>query len=185
MYVKTKEARAHYNVSNDTLRRWCKAGKIRTIRTKGNHRRYFIPDENDNKRNIIYARVSSTKQKSDLENQIRYLQRLYPSHELITDIGSGINFKRKGLQTILDELFKRNINEVVVASKDRLTRFGFEMFENIFNQFGSKIKNINSCKIKYEEQELANDLLSIVTVFTAKYHGRRSYNYKKNKNLSK
>lgn len=184
MYVSTKKAKEYYSVSIDTLRRWAEHGKIKTTRTKGNHRRYFIPKEYTRKRNIIYARVSSSKQKVNLENQIRYLQKKYPSYELITDIGSGINFKRKGLQTILDELFKGNIKNVVVTSKDRFTRFGFELFEYIFSKFGYKIKNLNSNKIKSEE-ELANDLLSIITVFTARHNGRRSYGNKKNKNISK
>lgn len=188
MYVDTITAKKFYGVSKDTLRRWAKKGKINVIRTKGNHRRYFMPDKQEpNSQKIIYARVSSSKQKEHLENQVKILQEKFPEHTVIKDIGSGINYDRKGFKTILEQVFDKNVEEVVVASKDRFVRFGFELFEFIFNKFGTRIKIINSKKCKTSEQELAEDLLSVVTVFTARYHGKRKYttNNKKNKNISK
>ncbi|VBB18912.1 putative resolvase, partial [Yasminevirus sp. GU-2018] len=138
MYVTTPVAKKYYSVSSDTLRRWADSGKIDFILTKGNHRRYFIPDtvhggeEDDNEDNpvstkYIYARVSSSKQKSDLQHQLSFLSKLFPDHTQLSDIGSGLNFRRKGLKTLLDKLFKNELSEVVVASKDRLARFGFEL----------------------------------------------------------
>ena len=179
MFVPPREAAKKYKVQAQTLRKWAKEGKIQYIITEGKHRRYRIDDNTG--RSIIYARVSSEKQ-PDLDNQVQYLKNAYPGHELVTDIGSGINFNRKGLQKVLELLFKRDIKEVVVASKDRLSRFGFELFENIFRYFGAKI-TVLSTEYNSPEQELAEDLLAITTVFTAKYHGRRSYS-KKSKDLS-
>ena len=116
--------------------------------------------------------------------KINFLTKKYPSYEIITDIGSGINFKRKGLQQILDDLFEQNISEVVVASKDRFSRFGYELFEYIFNKFGAKITCVNKQLDQTIKEELAEDLLSIITVFTARYHGKRKYNvHQENKNI--
>jgi predicted site-specific integrase-resolvase len=85
------------------------------------------------KHTIIYARVSSSKQSQDLKRQEKYLKTKYPTAELKSDIGSGLNYKRTGFRAILQSLFKGNIKEVVVAHKDRFTRFGFEFFEWLFN----------------------------------------------------
>ena len=181
-YVHTGEAQEHYGVSIDTLRNWEKKGKIKTIRTAGGHRRYFVPEKNEGKK-IIYARVSSSKQSDNLDNQIKYLKERYPTHELIQDIGSGINFERRGFRKILDELFANNIQEVVVTSKDRLCRFGNELFEYMFHKFGARLEILNSNEhvSKTPNEELAEDLLSIVTVFTARYHGSRKYKNSKKK----
>ncbi len=179
MYGNTKQAKKHYAVSADTLRRWSNAGKIKFQRTKGGHRRYFIPkDKNPDKKRIIYARVSSSKQKSDLRNQINFLSEKYPDYQIVSDIGSGINFERKGFKSILEQLFDGNIEEVVVASKDRFSRFGFELFRSIFDRFDAQIIAVNETEDNTPEQELAEDLMSIITVFTAKYNGKRRYTIK-------
>ena len=111
-FVKTKEATKILGIHYQTLHKFCKSGKIEYIKQKNGYRLYnitkYIKDNigkeylnkiiiNKIKRKICYCRVSSLGQKSDLENQIKYMKELYPTHELITDIGSGINFKRKGL----------------------------------------------------------------------------------------
>ena len=186
MYVTPAEARKYYKVSDDSLRRWAKKGKIMFKVTEGKHRRYFVPNSK-NSQKIIYARVSSSKQKPNLENQVNFLKKKYPEYTLVTDIGSGINFKRKGLWKILEQLFQGDIQEVVVTSADRLTRFGFDLFKKIFNKFGSKLTIINAHKYKSPQEELAEDLLSIVTIFTAKHHGQRRYTIedKENKDISK
>ena len=167
MYVSTSKAKIHYGVSTDTLRRWSKTDKIDFILTKGNHRRYFIPnsqeEQKQNKENknmspnkFIYARVSSHKQKSDLQHQVQLLTNKFPNHTVIEDIGSGLNFRRKGLKTILDKLFRGNIKEVVVTSKDRLARFGFELIQDIFNRFDARLIIINEDNNhKQFEQELS------------------------------
>ena len=189
MYVTPKKALQYYSVSKDTLRRWDKKGQIKTIRTDGGHRRYFIPSDkpNPSKKSYIYARVSSSKQKPDLQNQIKFLQEKYPKHNLVTDVGSGLNFERKGFNTILDRVFKGLVAEVVVASKDRFARFGFDLFTSIFTKFDAQLISIDANTDKSPQEELAEDLLAITTVFSARIHGRRKYSKgnKKNKNLSK
>jgi len=186
MYVSVTKAAEHFGVCAKTIRRWCDAGNISFIRTNTNHRRIFIENHDRHKTKIIYARVSSAKQRPHLKNQIEALQKKYPKHTVISDIGSGINFKRKGFNSILDLLFKNSIEEVVVTSSDRFCRFGFEMFQNIFKRFGAKLVTVTSLSCQTPQEELAEDLFSIITVFTARHHGSRRYkSHKKNKNLSK
>jgi putative resolvase len=181
MYGTTAQAKEYYSVSTDTLRRWAKSGKIQFQKTKGGHRRYYIPDDEDSECEttgtslIIYARVSSSKQKTELQNQIDFLAKKYPDHEIIQDIGSGINYNRKGFNTILERLFDGDIEEVVVASRDRFTRFGFELFETIFNRFNARLIADRELEEISDEQELAEDIMSVITVFTARYYGRRRY----------
>lgn len=181
MYVKPKEASKYYNVSENALRTWASTGKIKFNTTKGGHRRYLIDDTNSlteniktERQKIIYARVSSNKQKDDLDRQSKYLKSKYPKYTIITDIGSGINFERKGFKRILEGLFKGNIEEVVVAHRDRFTRFGFSLFKWIFEQQNSKLICDTSTEVT-EEKELSDDLMAIITVFSARYHGKRKY----------
>ena len=196
MYVSSKDAQHFFKVSSDTLRRWADENKIKTIKTKGGHRRYLIQQSNQlqNKKDkegekVIYARVSSKKQESDLNRQIIYLSNKYPNHKVISDIASGINFKRPGFNSILDGIFNGNIKEIVVFSHDILLRFVFELFQNICSKFDTKlIVDSDTTKYKSPSEELAEDLLSIVTIFTAKYHRSRKYknsqDSKKDSNIS-
>jgi predicted site-specific integrase-resolvase len=184
LYVTPKEASKYYNVAENTLRTWSLQGKIKYTTTKGGHRRYMLPtpENQTNQTNqtkqikVIYTRVSSKKQSEDLKRQTDYLKNKYPTHTIFSDIASGINFERKGFRTILEGVFKGNISEVVVAHKDRFTRFGYSLFEWIFKQHDS----ILVCDQESEtdkENELSEDLMSIITVFTARYYGRRKYKH--------
>jgi len=187
MYVTPKEAIKYYKVSEQALRSWANTGKIQYYTTKGGHRRYLLPTENttnelgdvtgeaeQHRKKIIYARVSSQKQKGDLGRQIEFLKTKYPDYQVISDIGSGINFDRKGFKNILDGVFKGTISEVVVTHRDRFTRFGFELFEWIFQQHNSQLLS-DQTDNKNAQEELSEDLLSIITVFTARYYGKRKY----------
>lgn len=176
-YVTSSKACEFFGVTSQTLRRWGKQKKIQVKITEGGHRRYLITKKSPTRKKIIYARVSSSKQSADLKRQVKYLQSKYPDYELITDIGSGINFKRKGLKTILDYLFKEDLQELVVATSDRLTRFGIELFEDLFFRFNAQFTVIDNESNKTQQQELAEDLLSVVTVFTARYHGSPKYKH--------
>ena len=98
-------------------------------------------------------------QVDDLERQVKYLQKRYPNHEVIKDIGSGINYKRKGFRRILEQLFKRNIEEVVVSTGDRFSRFGRDLFEWVFEQFGAKLTIHNNKRYKSTQEELSDDLM--------------------------
>ncbi len=179
-YVSSKTAQKFYKVSEQTLRDWANADKISYITTHGGHRRYRVVKPSDNKKKIVYARVSSKKQEGDLERQVEYLQKQCPGHEVIKDIGSGINYKRPGFRGILEQLFKGNIEEVVVSTGDRFSRFGREFFEWIFEQFGAKLTILNSRKFKSSSEELSEDLMEVITVFTARYYGRRKYKNSEN-----
>lgn len=187
-----KEMASLFAVTPKTLQAWEASGKIKAIRTEGGHRRYLyaaplqVQQNEEPKKKYIYARVSSRKQVGDLQRQIVALQKAYPTFETIKDVGSGLNFKRKGLITLLDQVIRGNVQEVVVAHRDRLARFGYEMFLFLFNRFGVSFKVLSDEDIKEPITELAKDLLSIVTVFTARYHGSRSYKVlQKNKILPK
>ena len=180
-FVTPEKARKYFNVSDNTLRKWDLEGKIETIRV-GKHRRYKIETNITSSKPIIkekicYARVSSFDQKEDLERQIDFLKSKYPEYRIVKDIGSGLNFKRKGFNSILELSIRGNIEEIVVTNKDRLCRFGFEFFESILRINNGKIVVLYD-EDKSPDQELAEDVLSIITVFSAKLYGRRSHRNK-------
>jgi excisionase family DNA binding protein len=134
-YVPPRVAATRLGVSTKTLERWLEDGKIEGILTQGGQRRYnldsVIPvrrgNPADERATLLYARVSSRGQKNDLSQQIEFLAARYPDTEIITDIGSGLNFKGKGLQTLLDRVLTNTCKLVVIAHKDRLCRFGFDV----------------------------------------------------------
>jgi predicted site-specific integrase-resolvase len=144
----------------------------------------FHQRKDNTKINYIYTRVSSRKQSDDLERQIEFIKSQKPeyniSYKLISDIGSGINFKRQGLITILDTCLQNNIGEVVIAHKDRLSRFGFDLIKLIIEKAGGKITIINDERNKSTEQELAEDLLSIIHIYSCRQMGKRKYTKTKN-----
>ena len=136
------------------------------------------------KKNYVYARVSTKKQVDDLSRQVEYLRKPeFIDYDVIKDIGSGINFKRKGLSTILDACLQRNIGEIVIAHRDRLCRFGYELIDSLVTKSGGKITVLEHSDNKTCEQELTEDLLSIIHVFSCRQMGKRSYSNRKNKNI--
>lgn len=115
-----------------------------------------IKSENSNKRNICYRRVSSRKQKEDLERQIKFMKEKYPNYEIINDIGSGLNFERTGLNNILDIAIK---GELIITYKDRLARFGYNLTEeltkdlvSIMNVYVAKVNRLRKCKTKIKKE---------------------------------
>ena len=192
-YINTRETTKILNITPATLRSWAEKDKIRTIRTPSNQRMYHKQDVYDivgwnpvikEKTKIIYARVSSKKQMDDLGRQTDFLRSKFPDHELVTDIGSGINWKRKGLKTILERCLSGDVSEVVVAHRDRLCRFAFELIDFILLQSGVKLLVYNEETEKSSDQELAEDLLSIIHVYSCRNMGRRRYSKQKNTDLS-
>jgi putative resolvase len=132
--------------------------------------------ENENKKNICYCRVSSAKQKEDLERQITYMKEKYPNHEIIKDIGSGLNMNREGLKKIIDMSINGEINELVITYKDRLARFGYEMIERLIKEYsGGKIIIINKKEEETPTEEITKDIMSIMNVYVAKVNGLRKY----------
>jgi len=133
----------------------------------------------NNRKKICYCRVSSAKQKSDLERQIKFMKERYPSHEIIKDIGSGINYERKGLKDIIEKAINGEIEELVIAYKDRLTRFGYEMIEWLIEKYSQgKIIIINKDEEETPTEELTKDIVAIMNVYVAKVNGLRKYNAK-------
>jgi predicted site-specific integrase-resolvase len=131
------------------------------------------------KKKICYCRVSSNKQKGDLTRQIEDMKKHYPNHIVITDIASGLNYKRKGLLEIIDMAIKNEIDELVIAYRDRLTRFGFEMIEYILEKYSkAKIRVLNTEEEKTPIVEISKDILSIMNVYVAKINGLRKYKSK-------
>jgi predicted site-specific integrase-resolvase len=119
----------------------------------------------------------------DLTRQIEFLRSTnteYSTYNLVTDCASGINFERKGLSSILDSCLLRNIGEVVVAHKDRLARFGFDLIKLLIEKSGGKLTVVNQETDKSSEQELADDLLSIIHIFSCRQMGKRRYNKQRN-----
>jgi putative resolvase len=192
-YLPATKIQEIYGVSTGTLRNWEKEEKIDCIRSPGGKRFYHRESieklfhiESKPRERICYARVSSTHQKEDLTRQIDLLKQHYPKHRIIHDIGSGLNWKRKGFMEILDRVYERTIEEIVVLHKDRLCRFGIELVEFILEKAGTKLLVHDKMEIQSTpEQELAEDLLSIVTVFVARNNGKRAGIHKKERKRTK
>lgn len=185
-YVRRNKVLEVLDVHYQTLYRMEDRGEIDVIRSKGNHRLYNLEKymkenniEKPNKLKICYCRVSSGKQKDNLKNQVSFMKKNYPNHEIIKDIGSGLNMKRKGLQRILELAIEGKINEIVVAYKDRLTRFGYDMIEWIVDKYSNgKIIIVNRNEEETPEEEITKDILQIMNVYVAKINGRRKYSKK-------
>lgn len=190
-WVSHREIRDFYGVSDSTIRRWAKTNKIIYKRTPSNQHTYFIPQQTCQTNviykpiiifeNYVYCRVSSGKQKDDLNRQIKFLSGKYPHHKIIKDIGSGLNYKRPGLLKLLEESNKGRVKQIVVASKDRLCRFGFELVEWLFLQNNTELVVLEHID-KTPEQEFTEDILSILQVFACRWNGKRKYSNKIKKN---
>ncbi len=177
-YVAARVATAKLGVSLRTLLRWEETGKIQTVKTPNGQRRYDI-DSIVNLRptikpTILYARVSSASQKADLTRQIEFLQSTYPGCEVIKDTGSGLNFKRKGLLTLLERILSGNVGMVVVAHKDRLCRFGFDLISWLAKRSNCEILVLNNHALS-PEREMLEDVLAIIHVFSCRLYGLRKY----------
>ena len=194
-FLTIQEASLFSGLSKQTLRKMVDLSQLDSYKTPTNQRRINkqsiqklchndIYDESKQicqKQNFIYTRVSTKKQMDDLSRQVSFLQRPeYSDYTIIQDIGSGINFKRKGLQTILDCCIRRSIGEVIVAHRDRLCRFAFELIESIIQKSGGTLKVLNNDNNISKEDELSQDLLSIIHIFNCRQMGKRSY-IRKNK----
>lgn len=178
--------RKSYDVSPSTLRSWADQGKVQVVRSQGGtgKRLYCLTDvkhqlglfeEAQPRRRICYARVSSAHQHADLERQCDDLKRAYPTHELIQDTGSGINWRRPGLLTLLDAVCSGTVAEVVVAHRDRLARIGVELLEWLFERYNARLVVLEQSEERQSEtDELRDDLLAVVTFFVARNNGRRA-----------
>ena len=191
-YVSSKEASEKLGVHFQTLRNWDREGKIKTIRSPGGKRFYDIKsfleetdkqdkdkdkieEEKNQRKKICYCRVSSYSQKEELMHQVDYMKLKYPEHEILTDIGSGINFNRGNLKKIINFGIKNSLEELVIAYKDRLCRIGYELIEYLLKEYSNTKIIIEKDEDKSPEKELTDDLLEIITVFSSRLYGMRSY----------
>jgi len=176
-YVTPREAGKILQFSEKTLRTWDSVGKIDSIRTPSNQRRYDIDSilgDNKDKSVAIYARVSSHKQKEDLERQADYLRSLYPDAILFKDLGGGLNFKRKGLLSLLGQVLSGDIREIVVCHQDRLARFGVDLLRWICEQQDCLLVVLSRSALS-PDREMVEDILAIIHVFSCRLYGLRKY----------
>lgn len=189
-YLSIKETRRLVGVTTPTLRRWAETDKVRFTETPTGRKLYNKQDilrivnvsklpVQIRKKKIAYCRVSSKKQTDDLERQKEFFRLKYPEYDLVDDVGSGINWKRKGLQTILESVMSGAVEEVVVAHRDRLCRFAFELIEFIFKKNGTKLTVLESNDRKDGlDTELSDDIMSIIHVYSCRQMGKRRYTKK-------
>lgn len=186
MFISAKEVKDKLSITSQTLYNWRKSNKIKYKMISSRKFLYDISSlevKNDKeiintKMNVIYVRVSNTKQKDDLVKQESILRGYMCSNGVIVDnifkdIASGMNENRKGLNDLLTEVINGNIDTVYISFKDRLTRFGYGYLENLFDYFGTKIVCINSSKEEDFQQELSEDLISIIHHFSMKMYSNR------------
>lgn len=193
-YVKPAFIQKHYQISGQTLRKWADTGKVNTIKMPDSRNRLYDYDHfvkyvggdkhtdiPKTRKTVCYARVSSNHQKQDLERQILFLKEKYPEATIYKDISSGLNWNRKNLQKMVEQIIEGDIEKVVVAHSDRLSRFGFEMLRWIFKKFDCTIMVLNENTSSNPEVELSQDVLSIINYFTAKNNGIRASQNRKNR----
>ena len=165
----------HFKIWNIRSRTWRLGDHLRTpggkrlYRVGGVAALLGVADSNTIKRGYVYARVSSIKQRPDLDRQITDLQQAYPQHVLVKDIASGVNFKRQGLRTLLERALAGMVSEVVVMHRDRLARLGYDLLEFIFSKVGVRLVVHSRDEGVEEERDLADDLLAV-----ASHNGRRA-----------
>ena len=188
--MKPREMAKKIGVTVKTLQRWDVSGKLVAYRTPTN-RRYYTEDQYltitkqkpiSNRKNIAYARVSNRTQKDDLANQVEFIRQYANGsgvilNDVMTDIGSGLSYKRKNWNTLLNQIMSSEVDTVYVTYKDRFIRFGFDWFEQMANKFGTKIIVLNNPDLSPQE-ELTEDLISIIHVFSCRIYGLRKYKSK-------
>lgn len=181
-----REAAALKGVSASTLRRWERDGRLVPERTAGGQRRYRLSQIEGRPitsaartgRTVAYARVSSHDQKEDLARQAQVLELHCAAHgwdfELIQDLGSGMNYQKRGLRKLLDDVIAGRVDRLVITHKDRLLRFGAELVFAICEARNVEVVILNNGKDSTFEEGLAKDVLEIITVFSARLYGARS-----------
>ncbi|MEQ9671935.1 IS607 family transposase [Coleofasciculus sp. G2-EDA-02] len=189
------DAAKELGISIKTLRRWADSGKIRSERSPSGQRRFFLADvkrivprelnQLDDRITINYARVSSHDQKEDLARQAQVLEAFSAAngwqYETIQDLGSGLNYNKKGLQKLIKRIMRGDVGRLVLTHKDRLLRFGSELVFAMCEEFETEVVIVNkSSKELSFEQELVTDMIELITVFEARLYGSRS---RKNKKL--
>ncbi|MGL4534715.1 MAG: IS607 family transposase [Fusobacteriaceae bacterium] len=191
-YYSTKKMVKILNVTSQTLRNWDSNGKLVPHHKTDSGYRYYseeqlnkflgIKNVKKNRKIIGYCRVSSNKQKDNLERQIEnvklYMFEKGYQFEIISDIGSGINYNRKGFTKLINLITDGEVEKIILLYKDRLIRFGYELIENLCKKYSVEIEIIDNTE-KTEQEELVEDLVQIVTVFSCRLGGKRANKAKK------
>jgi predicted site-specific integrase-resolvase len=174
--------------TTNTLQKWDREGKLNAHRSPTTNRRYYTHDQylqyrglvaEDQGLTIVYTRVLGVAQKPDLANQVRALEAYCKQHaitvdEWMSDFGSGLNYKRKQFNRLLEMIELGKVRRLIIAHRDRLVRFGYEYFEAFCQRHHTELVVING-EAMSPEQELVRDLIAILTVFSVRLHGLRSY----------
>ena len=185
---KPKDFAELLGVSVKTLQRWDRDGILKANRSPTDRRYYTydqylqfkgIQTENDIRDIVIYARVSTRNQKDDLQNQVEFLKQFCNAkgiivNQCIEDFGSGLNYNRKKWNKLLDEVMENKIKIIVISNKDRFIRFGYDWFEKFCEKFNTKIIIVNNETLSSNE-ELVQDIISILHVFSCRLYGLRKY----------
>ena len=185
---KPKDFAELLGVSVKTLQRWDRDGILKANRSLTDRRYYTydqylqfkgIQTENDIRDIVIYARVSTRNQKDDLQNQVEFLKQFCNAkgiivNQCIEDFGSGLNYNRKKWNKLLDEVMENKIKIIVISNKDRFIRFGYDWFEKFCEKFNTKIIIVNNETLSPNE-ELVQDIISILHVFSCRLYGLRKY----------
>jgi len=179
LWLNSKEYCSKYQISNTTLKRWVDDGKIKC--NKVSSRKFLYLDQNieeDKKLNVVYARVSNTSQKEDLNRQIDLIKNYmiyngYIVDQVFKDIASGMNEDRLDFNKLINMVLENKISNIFISTKDRLSRFGYEYLKNIFNKYNCNIVILDNSDTKTYENELTDDLLTIIHHFSMKYYSKR------------
>ena len=191
-YYSAKTVTQILGVTAQTLRNWDKEGKLKPAYTKSNGYRYYSEEdvlsytkERDTKKErklVGYVRVSNKTQEDDLnrqkENLESYLKQTNQEYEIVSDIGSGIDYTKPGLKKLIEKINKKEVDEIVVLYKDRLLRYGFELIEYFAALNNVKIRVLDKTN-QTEDEELVEDLVQIITVFSCEIQGKRKSKTKK------
>ena len=194
MYTISKFAKL-VGVTVKTLQRWDREGKLQALRTSTN-RRYYTDDHLNSvlrrpasvRRTVCYCRVSSQAQRNDLKNQRDVLERFLVAKgisdaEFIMEVGGGLNFKRPLFLSMLFDIMDHKIGKVIIAHKDRLSRFGFDLIQSICDRAGCELVVLSQERLS-PEQELVQDLMTVVHCFSSRLYGLRNYKKELKKAIS-
>jgi putative resolvase len=191
MYLTPKQVQEKFGYHPKTLSRWADEGLIEYTKSPGGHRRYLLSSlekvaktSEDRREVILYVRVSTHSQKEDLKSQREYVSSYYPQCKCISDIGSGLNFKRKKFLKLMEQVANHEVKKIVVAHKDRLCRFGFDFVEWFCNLNGCQIEVLNH-SYKSPHQELMDDFMAVMHCFSSKLYFLRSYEKKIQEDMDK
>ena len=177
VYLPSRKAAERLGLHPQTLRRYAAQGRIPFYRNSGGQRLYDVDAFLRGKANpetVCYCRVSSPKQRGDLQRQVAHMRELYPDAQVVTDVAGGLNWKRKGLLAILERLHRGDKLTLVVAHRDRLARFGFELIQWLVEQNGGSVLVLNQPDAS-PGSELTEDLLAVLDSFSCRMHGLRRY----------